>query len=105
MTVADVPVDALWSITVDNADGYLESNDRRIGEALERLKAETWSIVAKALDEEQQGALRELIEQMCETYADQRYVSGNRASEFAQERQRSFVSVKGGGPVLMIPTP
>jgi hypothetical protein len=79
-----------------------DETDGRIGAALERLDVEIWSIVKKALDEEQQGALRELIDQMCETYADQRYVSGIRASEFAQDRQTSFATVKGGGSLLTL---
>lgn len=76
--------------------------DQRVAAALNRLDEEIWTIVAQALEEEQQAALRELIEQMCETYSDQRYVSGIRASEFAQERQKTFVSVKGGGSLLTL---
>jgi len=30
VTVGDVRVDAFWSVTVYNADGYLEANDRGV---------------------------------------------------------------------------
>ena len=71
-------------------------------EALQTLEAAIWEIVADALDENEMAALRELIRQVREQYPNQVLVTGLRASEFAQDRQQTFVKIKGGGGLLSL---
>lgn len=73
-----------------------------LSEALESLETDIWEIVAEALTPTEQDALRELIRQVRQQYPNQVLVTGLRASEFAQDRQQSFVKVNGGGSLLSL---
>jgi hypothetical protein len=73
-----------------------------MGRALAQLEEEVWAITSQALDEEQRSALRVLIDQMEMQYEGQVYVTNLRASEFASDRQKTFVNVRGGGSLLSL---
>ncbi len=77
-----------------------EEAERAIQSVLRQLEERIWEITAMALDDQQQGALHELIRQLIEEHAGQKYVSNIRASEFAEERRQTFIKVKGGGSLL-----
>ncbi len=74
----------------------------QITSTIRTLEDEVWSITGKVLDEEQRGALKQLTLEIRERYPEQVYVSGLRASEFAEERNRSGLRIKGSGSLLSL---